>query len=143
MYPVVFFDDLRIKVRDEGVVRNKAVYLALGVQADGSRDIQGIWIETTQGAKFWMKVFSHLKTRGVDDILIAVTDGLKGMPGALAAVYPATIVQTCGVHLIRNSLDFANWKDRKSLAMALKPISTKPLAWTMQNMRWMRLKRIR
>ncbi len=143
MYPVVFFDDLRIKVRDEGVVRNKAVYLALGVQADGSRDIQGIWIETTQGAKFWMKVFSHLKTRGVDDILIAVTDGLKGMPGALAAVYPATIFQTCVVHLIRNSLDFANGKDRKSLAMALKPISTKPLAWTMQNMRWMRLKRIR
>ena len=122
MYPVIFFDALRVKVRDEGVVRNKAVYLALGVQADGSRDILGIWIETTEGAKFWMKVFSDLKTRGVDDILIAVTDGLKGMPEALAAVYPATTLQTCVVHLIRNSLDFANWKDRKSLAMALKPI---------------------
>ncbi len=122
MYPVIFFDALRVKVRDEGVVRNKAVYLALGVQADGSRDILSIWIETTEGAKFWMKVFSDLKTRGVDGILIAVTDGLKGMPEALAAVYPATTLQTCVVHLIRNSLDFANWKYRKSLAMALKPI---------------------
>ncbi len=122
MYPVIFFDALRVKIRDEGVVRNKAVYLALGVQADGSRDILGIWIETTEGAKFWMKVFSDLKTRGVEDILIAVTDGLKGMPEAIAAVYPETTLQTCIVHLIRNSLDFANWKDRKSLAMALKPV---------------------
>jgi transposase-like protein len=122
VYAVVFFDALRVKIRDEGVVRNKAVYLALGVQRDGTRDILGIWIETTEGATFWMKVFNDLKTRGVNDILIAVTDGLKGIPEALGAVFPATTLQTCIVHLIRNSLDFASWKDRKLLAAALRPI---------------------
>jgi transposase-like protein len=104
MYPVVFFDALRVKIREDAVVRNKAVYLALGVLPDGTRDILGLWIESTEGAKFWMKVFNDLKTRGVNDILIAVTDGLKGMPEALAAVFPATTLQTCIVHLIRNSL---------------------------------------
>jgi transposase-like protein len=122
MYPVVFFDALRVKIRQDGVVRNKAVYLALGMLADGSRDILGLWIENTEGAKFWMRVFNDLKTRGVGDILIAVTDGLKGMPEALSAVYPATTLQTCIVHLIRNSLDYASWKDRKPLASAIKPI---------------------
>ncbi|MFZ4748559.1 MAG: IS256 family transposase, partial [Sphingomonas sp.] len=107
MYPVVFFDALRVKIREDGVVRNKAIYLALGVQADGARDILGLWIENTEGAKFWMKVFNDLKTRGVGDILIAVTDGLKGMGEALGAVFPATTLQTCIVHLIRNSLDYA------------------------------------
>lgn len=90
MYPVVFFDALRVKIREDAVVRNKEVYLALGVLPDGTRDILGLWIENTEGAKFWMKVFNDLKTRGVNDILIAVTDGLKGMPEALAAVFPAT-----------------------------------------------------
>lgn len=122
MYPVVFFDALRVKIREEGVVRNKAVYLALGVLADGTRDILGLWIENTEGAKFWMKVFNDLRTRGTNDILIAVTDGLKGLPEALEAVFPATTLQTCIVHLIRNSLDYASWKDRKGLAAALKPI---------------------
>ena len=122
VYAVVFFDALRVKIRDEGVVRNKAVYLALGVQRDGTRDILGIWIENTEGAKFWMKVFNDLKTRGVNDILIAVTDGLKGIPEALCAVFASTTLQTCIVHLIRNSLDFASWKDRKQLAAALRPI---------------------
>ncbi len=122
MYPVVFFDALRVKIRDEAVVRSKAVYLALAILPDGSRDILGIWVENTEGAKFWMKVFNDLKTRGCNDILIAVTDGLKGMGEALAAVYPATTLQTCIVHLIRNSLDYASWKDRKLLAAALKPI---------------------
>jgi transposase-like protein len=124
MYPVVFFDALRVKIREEAVVRNKAVYLALGVQADGTRDILGLWIENTEGAKFWMKVFNELKTRGVGDILIAVTDGLKGMSEALSVVFPATTLQTCIVHLIRNSLDYAGWKDRKALAAAIKPIYT-------------------
>ena len=124
MYPVVFFDALRVKIKEDAVVRNKAIYLALGVQRDGTRDILGLWIEGSEGAKFWMKVFNDLKTRGVGDILIAVTDGLKGMPEALAAVFPATTLQTCIVHLIRNSLDFASWKDRKALAAALKPIYT-------------------
>jgi putative transposase len=124
MYPVVFFDALRVKIRENGVVRNKAVYLALGVLGDGTRDILGIWIENTEGAKFWMKVFNDLKTRGCNDILIAVTDGLKGMGEALEVVYPATTLQTCIVHLIRNSLDYASWKDRKPLAAAIKPIYT-------------------
>ncbi|MBK8895356.1 MAG: IS256 family transposase [Propionivibrio sp.] len=128
MYPVVFFDCLRVKIREDAVVRNKAIYLALGILPDGTRDILGLWIENTEGAKFWMKVFNDLKTRGVADILIAVTDGLKGMAEALAAVFPATTLQTCIVHLIRNSLDYASWKDRKALAAAIKPIYTAPSA---------------
>jgi putative transposase len=128
MYPVVFFDALRVKIREDAVVRSKAVYLALGILPDGSKDILGIWIENTEGAKFWMKVFNDLKSRGVNDILIAVTDGLKGMPEALGAVFPATTLQTCIVHLIRNSLDYASWKDRKPLAAAIKPIYTAPSA---------------
>ena len=128
MYPVVFFDALRVKIRQDGVVRNKAVYLALGMLADGTRDILGIWIENTEGAKFWMKVFNDMKTRGCNDVLIAVTDGLKGMAEALAVVYPATTLQTCIVHLMRNSLDYASWKDRKPLAAAIKPIYTAPSA---------------
>ena len=128
MYPVIFFDALRVKIREDAVVRNKAIYLALGVLPDGTRDILGLWIEGTEGAKFWLKVFNDLKTRGVADVLIAVTDGLKGIGEALAAVFPATTLQTCIVHLIRNSLDFASWKDRKALAAALKPIYTAPSA---------------
>jgi len=126
MYPVVFFDALRVKIRDEGTVRSKAVYLALAVWPDGSRDILGIWIAQTEGAKFWLKVFADLRTRGCQDILIAVTDGLKGMTEALEAVYPATTLQTCIVHLIRLSLDFATWKVRKALAAALRVIYTAP-----------------
>jgi putative transposase len=124
LYPVVFFDALRVKIRDEAVVRSKAVYLALAVLPDGTRDILGIWIEQTEGAKFWLKVFNDLRIRGCQDILIAVTDGLKGMSEALATAYPATTLQTCLVHLIRHSLELASWKDRKSLATALRTIYT-------------------
>jgi transposase-like protein len=124
MYPVIFFDALRVKIRDDAVVRNKAVYLALGVLPDGTRDVLGIWIEQTEGAKFWLKVFNDLKTRGVNDILIAVVDGLKGLAEAIEVAFPATTVQTCIVHLIRNSLDYASWKDRKAVAVALRPIYT-------------------
>ena len=124
MYPVVFFDALRVKIRDEGMVRSKAVYLALAVLRDGTREILGIWIEQTEGAKFWLKVFTDLQTRGCHDMLIAVTDGLKGMSEALEAVYPATTLQTCIVHLLRQSLEFANWKQRKPMATALRPIYT-------------------
>jgi putative transposase len=124
LYPVVFFDALRVKIRDEATVRSKAIYLALAVRPDGTRDVLGLWIEHTDGAKFWMKVFSELKTRGCQDILIAVTDGLKGMSEALAAVFPETTLQTCIVHLIRHSLEFANWKERKPMATALRPIYT-------------------
>jgi transposase-like protein len=124
IYPVVFFDALRVKIREEAVVRSKAVYLALGVLPDGTREVLGLWIENTEGAKFWQRVFNELKTRGVGDILIAVTDGLKGIGDALGAVFPATTLQTCIVHLIRNSLTYASWKDRKALAAAIRPIYT-------------------
>ncbi len=128
MYPVVFFDALRVKIRDEATVRSRAIYLALAVLPDGSRDILGLWIEQTEGAKFWMKVFSDLKVRGCRDILIAVTDGLKGMSEALAAVFPETTLQTCIVHLIRQSLDFATWKERKPMLSALRTIYGAPSA---------------
>ena len=128
MYPVVFFDALRVKIRHEATVVSKAVYLALAILPDGTRDILGLWIEQTEGAKFWMKVFTDLKTRGCQDVLIAVTDGLKGMSEALAAIYPQTTLQTCLVHLLRHSLDYASWKERKALAAALQPIYTAPTA---------------
>jgi putative transposase len=122
MYPVVFFDALRVKIRDDAVVRNKAVYLALAVLPDGTRDVLGIWIEQTEGAKFWLKVFNELRSRGVNDILIAVVDGLKGLADAITTTFPQTTVQTCIVHLIRSSLDYASWKERKAIAAALRPI---------------------
>src|SRR5271165_367680 len=122
MYPLVFFDALRVKIRDEGLVRNKAVYVALGVTPDGTKDILGLWIETSEGAKFWLRVMNELKNRGVEDVLIAVVDGLKGFPEAINAVFPQTVVQTCIVHLIRNSMDFASWKDRRAIAAELKKI---------------------
>ncbi len=122
MYPIVYFDALRLKIRDEGTVKNKAVYLALGVRADGRKEVLGLWIEQTEGAKFWLKVFNELKNRGLHDVLIAVVDGLRGFPEAIEAVYPQAQIQTCIVHLIRNSTTLASWKDRKELAAALKPI---------------------
>lgn len=126
LYALVFFDALRVRMRDEGTVRNKAVYLAIGVSADGRKDVLGIWIEQTEGAKFWMRVMSELKNRGVHDILIAVIDGLKGFPEAINAVFPATQVQTCIVHLLRNSMDYASWKERKLVATALKEVYRAP-----------------
>ncbi|WP_064697852.1 IS256 family transposase [Rhizobium aegyptiacum] len=122
VYPLVFFDALRVKIRDEGHVRNKAVHIALGVRGDGTKEILGLWIETNEGAKFWLRVMNEMKNRGVEDILIAVVDGLKGFPEAINAVFAETTVQTCIVHLLRNSLDFASWKDRKDLARELKSI---------------------
>jgi putative transposase len=122
LYPLVFFDALRVKIRDEGTVRNKAVYVALGVRVDGRKEILGLWIEQTEGAKFWLRVMTELKNRGVEDILIAVVDGLKGFPDAIAAVFPQAQVQTCIVHLIRTSLDFVSYKDRKAVAAALREI---------------------
>jgi transposase-like protein len=121
-YAIVFFDALRVKIRDEGLVRNKAIYLAIGVRCSGHKEVLGLWIEQTEGAKFWLRVMNELKARGVSDILIAVVDGLKGFPEAITAVFPDTVVQTCIVHLIRNSMQLASWKDRKALSQALKPI---------------------
>ena len=122
IYPLVILDALRIKIRDEGLVRNKAIYVAIGVRADGTKEVLGLWIEQNEGAKFWLKVMNELKNRGVEDILIAVVDGLKGFPDAIHAVFPDTLVQSCIVHLIRNSLSFVSYKDRKSVAAALKAI---------------------
>ena len=101
VYPLIFFDALRVKIRDEGLVRNKAVHIALGVRADGTKEILGLWLEQNEGAKFWLRVMNELKNRGVEDVLIAVVDGLKGFPEAITAVFPQTTVQTCIVHTIR------------------------------------------
>ncbi len=122
MYPVVFFDALRVKIREEGRVKNKAVYLALGIQRDGTKEVLGLWIEQSEGAKFWLGVMNELKHRGVEDILIAVIDGLKGFPEAITAVFAQTQIQTCIVHLMRNSLSFCNWKQRQAVARELKRI---------------------
>ena len=121
-YAIVFFDALRVKIRDEGVVKNKGVYLAIGVRCSGHKEILGLWIEQTEGAKFWLPVMSEIRNRGTGDILIAVVDGLKGFPEAISAVFPDTVVQTCIVHLIRYSMQFASWKERRAIAGALKPI---------------------
>jgi putative transposase len=121
-YPLVFFDALRVKVRDEGLVRNKAVHIALGVRADGAKEVLGLWLEQNEGAKFWLRVMNELRTRGVEDILIAVVDGLKGFPEAILAVFPEATVQTCIVHLLRQSLAFVAYKDRKPVAAALRDI---------------------
>jgi len=122
LYPVVIFDALRVKIRDEGVVRNKAVYLALAMRRDGHKEVLGLWIEQSEGAKFWLRVMNELKNRGMEDILIAVVDGLKGFPEAITAVFPQTQVQTCVVHLLRNSLEFVSWKDYKYVIRALKEV---------------------
>ena len=122
VYPVVFFDALRVKIRDESVVKNKAVYVALALDCEGHKHVLGLWIEQTEGAKFWLRVMNELKNRGVADIVFAVVDGLKGFPDAITAVFPQTIVQTCIVHLIRHSLSFVSWKDRKPLVPALRAI---------------------
>lgn len=121
-YAIVFFDALRVKIRDEGTVKNKAVYLAIGVRCSGHKELLGLWIEQSEGAKFWLRVMNELKHRGTEDVLIAVVDGLKGFPEAIEAVFPQVLVQTCIVHLIRYSLQFASWKERKTIVKALKPI---------------------
>ena len=126
VWPFLFLDALVIKVRDQGVVQNKSAYLALGVGVDGRKEILGLWLESTEGAKFWLKVITELKNRGVQDVFIACCDGLKGFPQAIEAVFPKTIVQTCIVHLVRSSTRFVTWKDRKPLMPALRSIYSAP-----------------
>jgi len=128
VYPLVFFDALRVKIRDDGLVKNKAVYLALGVHIDGTKDILGLWIEQNEGAKFWLKVMTELKNRGLQDILLAVVDGLKGFPEAISSVFPQAQIQTCIVHLTRYSLSFASWQERKHLSGVLRAIYRAPSA---------------
>ena len=122
VYAIVYLDALRVKIRDEGLVQNKAVYLAIGIRCSGEKEILGLWIEQNEGAKFWLQVMTELRNRGLQDILIAVVDGLKGFPEAIEAVFPETLVQTCIVHLIRYSMQFASWKERKKIAVALRAI---------------------
>ena len=124
VYPIVFPDALRVKIRDaeSRQVKNKAVYVALGVTPEGEREVPGFWIADNEGAKFWLSIMNNLKNRGLEDILIAVVDGLKGFPDAINAAFPDTTVQTCIVHLVRHSLNVCGWKDRKAVAKDLKLI---------------------
>ena len=124
VYPIVFLDCLVLKIREGGSVQRKACYLALGVNMEGERDVLGMWFQETEGAKFWMQVLNELKQRGIADILIACVDGLKGFPEAIEAVFPKTTVQTCIVHLIRNSLKYVPRREREQVARDLKPIYT-------------------
>ena len=122
LYPIVYLDCIHVKTRDSGAVRAKAVYLALGINMAGEKEILGLWIAQTEGAKFWLQVVTELKNRGVADIFIACVDGLKGFPEAIEAVYPQTAVQLCVVHMVRHSLNYVSWKMRKVVAADLKTI---------------------
>jgi len=124
VYPIVYLDCIHIKVRDAGTVRTKAVYLALGLNLSGEKELLGLWIAQTEGAKFWLQVVTELKNRGVQDIFIACVDGLKGFPEAIETVYPKTAVQLCIVHLVRYSLNYVSWKLRKAVAADLRTIYT-------------------
>jgi putative transposase len=128
VYPIVYFDAMFVKVREDRSVRSRACYLALGVTCDGDREVLGIWWQDTEGSKFWLAVLNDLRRRGVEDVLIACVDGLKGFPEAIEATFPQTWVQTCIVHLIRSSLRYVNYRDRKKVASALRPIYTAPNA---------------
>jgi putative transposase len=124
LYPIVYLDCIHVKVRDSGAVRVKAVYLALGINLSGEKELLGLWIAQTEGAKFWLQVVTELKNRGVADIFIACVDGLKGFPEAIEAVFPKTAVQLCIVHLVRYSLNYVSWKLRKDVAADLRAIYT-------------------
>jgi putative transposase len=124
LYPIVYMDCIHVKVRDAGTVRAKAVYLALGINMAGEKELLGIWIAQTEGAKFWLQVVTELKNRGVQDIFIACVDGLKGFPEAIETVYPKTAVQLCIVHMVRYSLNYVSWKLRKEIAADLRTIYT-------------------
>ncbi len=124
VYPILYLDAIQFKVRDNGHVRNKAIYLAIGVTMEGMKEVLGLWIAQTEGAKFWLQVVTELKNRGVNDIFIACVDGLKGFPEAIESVFPQTEVQLCIVHLVRHSLKYVGWKQRKEVARDLKTIYT-------------------
>jgi transposase-like protein len=126
VYPVVLFDCLRVKIRDEGVVKNKAVYVALGVERAGRKDVLGLWIEQTEGAGFWLRVMTELRSRGVEDILVALIDGLTGFPDAILAVFPQAQIHHCVVHLVRQSLGYVPHRQRKAVAAELKAIYRAP-----------------
>ena len=126
IYPIVYLDAIRVKVRQDGRVINKAVYLAIGVNLDGLKEVLGIWTAETEGAKFWLQVVTELQNRGVKDIFIACVDGLKGFPEAIESVFPDTQIQLCLVHMVRHSLNYVSWKQRKAVAEDLKAIYQSP-----------------
>ena len=126
VYPILYLDALRVKMRDGGHVQNRAVYVALGVSLDGRKEVLGLWTEANEGAKFWMQVLTEIKNRGVKDVFIACVYGLKGFPDAIEAVFPKAMVQLCIVHLVRNSLEFVSWKQRRQVAADLRAIYTAP-----------------
>jgi putative transposase len=128
VYPIVYLDAIHLKLRASGAVQNQAVYVALGVNLEGQKDLLGLWIGETEGAKFWLNVLTELRNRGVRDILIACVDGLKGFPEAIENLFPQTQVQLCIVHLVRNSLRYVSWKERKVIALALRAIYAAPTA---------------
>ena len=128
VYPIVYLDAIHLKMRASGHVQTQAVYLALGITLAGEKDLLGLWVGESEGAKFWLNVLTELKNRGVRDILIACVDGLKGFPDAIAALYPQTEVQLCIVHMVRNSLRYVSWKERKAVARDLRAIYTAPTA---------------
>lgn len=123
IYPIVYLDCIHVKVR-EGAVRVKAVYLAIGINMSGEKEVLGLWLAQTEGAKFWLQVVTELRNRGVQDIFIACVDGLKGFPEAIEAVFPKTVVQLCIVHMVRHSLNYVSWKRRKEVAADLRRIYT-------------------
>jgi len=122
LYPIVYLDGLVVKVKTDGTVQNRTVYIALGVNMQGVKEVLGLWMSGSEGAKFWLHVITELKARGVEDVLVACCDGLKGFPEAIEAVFPQTIVQTCIVHMIRSSLRLVAWGNRRQLAQGLKPV---------------------
>lgn len=122
VYPIVYLDAIRVKIQDEGTITNKAVYLALGLNLSGNKELLGLWTAQNEGAKFWMSILTELQNRGVNDIFLACVDGLKGFPEAIEAVFPQTDVQLCIVHMVRNSLNYVSWKNRKEVARDLKAI---------------------
>lgn len=126
VYPIIYLDAVRVKVRHNGAVINKAVYLAIGVTLEGLKDVLGMWVAETEGAKFWLQVITEIKNRGVKDVFIACVDGLKGFPEAIEAVFPNTQVQLCLVHMVRHSLRYVSWKQRKEVAVDLKSIYSAP-----------------
>jgi putative transposase len=128
LYAIVYLDALFVKMRHEGRIENRAVYVAIGIRMDGTREVLGLWTANTEGAKFWLRVLTELRNRGVLDILVACVDGLKGFPEAIEAVYPQAQVQLCIVHLVRNSLNYVGWKERKAVAADLKEIYGAPTA---------------
>jgi putative transposase len=124
LYPIVYLDCLVVKVREDNRIMNKAVYLALGVNSEGHKELLGLWISQNEGAKFWLNVLTELKNRGLEDIFITCVDGLTGFPEAIEAVYPKTQVQLCMVHMVRHSVKYVSWKDRKKLCADLRQIYT-------------------